>query len=106
MRVWLWLVTLHRQEQESVRRGLDEASLFSVCEGAKRNKHVLNGATMVPLVVTTFGELSPSARGFLQSLADVACTSGVIYRGSGLKTVLLQSTEAHGKEGNEVNANC
>ena len=36
-----------------LRRGLDEASLFSECEGGKRNKHVLNGAIMVPLVVTT-----------------------------------------------------
>ena len=43
-----------------VRRGMDEASLLSECEGAKRNKHVLNGATMVPLVVTTFGKLGPS----------------------------------------------
>ena len=31
-----------------VRRGIDDASLFSKCEGAKHNKHVLNGATMVP----------------------------------------------------------
>ena len=43
-----------------VRRGMDEVSLFSECEGAKRKKHVLNGATMVPLVVTTFGKLGPS----------------------------------------------
>ena len=31
-----------------VRRGLDEATLVSEYELAKRNKHVLNGATMVP----------------------------------------------------------
>ena len=37
------------------------ARFFSECEGAKCNKHVLNGATMVPLVVTTLGKLSPSA---------------------------------------------
>ena len=54
-----------------VRRGLDEARLISDCEVAKRNKHVLNGATMVPLVMTTFGKLGPSAQGFLQSLADI-----------------------------------
>ena len=52
-------------------------------KGAKRNKHVLNGA-IVPLVVTTFGKLGPSAQGFLQSLADVAC-SGVVDRGSWLR---------------------
>ena len=64
---------------------MDEASLFSECEGAKRNKHVLNGATMVPLVVTTFGNLGPSAQGLLQSLADVACSTGVVDRDSWLR---------------------
>ena len=64
-----------------IRRGLDEATLMSDCEVAKRNKHVLNGATMVPLVMTTFGKLGPSAQGFLQSLADVACSTGVVDRG-------------------------
>ena len=64
---------------------MDEASLFSECEGAKRNKHVLNGATMVPLVVTTFGKMGPSAQGFLQSSADVACSTGVVDRGSWLR---------------------
>ena len=51
---------------------MDEARLLSECEGAKRNKHVLNGATMVPSVVTTFCKLDPCAQGILQSLADVA----------------------------------
>ena len=64
-----------------VERGLDGASLFSECYDTKRNKHVLNGANMVPLVVTTFGKLGPSAQGFLQSLADVACSTGVVDRG-------------------------
>ena len=59
-----------------VRRVLDEASLSSECEGAKRNKHALNGASIVPLVVTD-STLRPSAQGFLQSLADVACSTGV-----------------------------
>ena len=31
-----------------VERGLDEARSFSECEGAKRNKHALNGATTIP----------------------------------------------------------
>ena len=68
-----------------VKRGLDEARLFSECEGGKRNKHVLNGAAMVPLVVTTFGKLGPSAQGFLQSLAGIACLTGVEDRGSWLR---------------------
>ena len=38
--------------------------------------------TMLLLVVTTFGKLGPSAQGFLQSLADVACSTGVVDRGS------------------------
>ena len=65
---------------------MDEARLFSECEGAKRNKHVLNGATMVPLVVTTFGKMGPSAQGFLQSSADVACSTGVADLSSWLRT--------------------
>ena len=68
-----------------VRHGLDEARLFSECEGGKRSKHVLNGATMVPLVVLTLGKLGPSAQVFLQSLADVACSTGVVDRGSLLR---------------------
>ena len=73
----------------NLRRGLNEATLFSNREGAKRNKHVLNGATMLPLVVTAFGKLGPSARGFLQSLADVACSTGVVDRGSWLRIAQL-----------------
>ena len=41
-------------------------------EDAKVDKHVLNGATMVPLVMTSFGNWGPSAQGVLQSSADVA----------------------------------
>ena len=37
---------------------------------------------MVPLVVV--GQLCP-AQGFLQSLADVACSTGVVDRGSWLR---------------------
>ena len=39
---------------------------------------------MVPLVVTTFGKLGSSAWGFLQSLADVACSTRVVGPGSWL----------------------
>ena len=39
-----------------VERGLDEARLFT-SQDAKHKKHVSNGATMVPLAVTTFGFL-------------------------------------------------
>ena len=59
--------------------------MFSECEYAKRNKHVLNGVTMGPLVVTTFRKLGPSAQGFSQSLTDVACSTGVVDRGSWLR---------------------
>jgi hypothetical protein len=62
-------------------RGWDEARLLRECENAKRAKHVLNGATMVPLVMTTFGKLGPAAEGYLHSLADVACSTGIVDRG-------------------------
>ena len=41
-----------------------------------------------PLVMTTFGKLGPSAQGFLQSLADVACSTGVVYRGLWLRIAM------------------
>ena len=50
---------------------------------------MLNGATLVPLVGTTFGKLGPSAQGFLQSLADVASSTGVVDRGSWLRIAQL-----------------
>ena len=34
---------------------------------------------------TTFGKLGPSLQGFLQSLADFACSTGVVDRGSWLR---------------------
>ena len=77
-----------------IRRGLDEARLISHCEVAKRNKHVLNGATMVPLAKTNFGKLGPSAQGFLQSLADVACSTVAVDRGSVSYTHLTLPTKA------------
>ena len=40
-----------------VGRDLDEARLFSECKDAKRKKHVLNGDTMIPLVLTIFDKL-------------------------------------------------
>ena len=82
-----------------VKRGIDEASLFSDCKRAKRNKHVLNGATMVHLLVNTFSKLGPSAQGFLQSLADVACSNGIVDRGSWLRIAqqYLSSALARGR---------
>jgi hypothetical protein len=46
---------------------------------------VLNGATMVSLVMSTFGKLGPAAEGFLQNLAPVACWTGVVDRGVWLR---------------------
>jgi hypothetical protein len=46
---------------------------------------VLNGATMVPLVMSTFGKLGPAAEGYLQNLASVACSTGVLDRGVWLR---------------------
>ena len=68
-----------------VERGWDESRLLRECERAKRVKHVLNGATMIPLVMTTFGKLGPSAESYLQSLADVACSTGFVDRGVWLR---------------------
>ena len=50
-----------------VQKGWDESRLLRECERAERQKHVLNGATMIPLVMTTFGKLGPSAESYLQS---------------------------------------
>ena len=46
---------------------------------------MLNGATMVPLVMSTFGKLGPAADGFLKNLATVACSTGVVDRGVWLR---------------------
>jgi hypothetical protein len=61
--------------------GKSESVLFREAEQAKTRKHVLNGATMVPLVMSAFGKLGPAAEGYLQSLATVACSTGVVDRG-------------------------
>ena len=39
------------------------------------------GATMIPLVMNTFGKLGPYAESYLKSLADVACSTGFVHRG-------------------------
>ena len=39
-------------------------------------------------MMTTFGKLGPSAEGFLQSLADVACSTGVVDRGLWLRSAM------------------
>ena len=64
---------------------LDEVRMFRKFESAKREKHTFNGATMVPLVMTTFGKLGPSAEWYLQTLATVACSTGVVDRGMWLR---------------------
>ena len=38
-----------------VQRGWDESRLLRECERAKREKHVLNGATMIPLLDCALG---------------------------------------------------
>jgi hypothetical protein len=40
---------------------------------------------MVPFVMSTFGKLGPAAEGYLQSLASVACSTGVVDRGVWLR---------------------
>jgi hypothetical protein len=42
-------------------------------------------ATTVPLVISTFGKLGPPAEGYLQNLASVACSTGVVDRGVWLR---------------------
>lgn len=58
-----------------------EARLPSCYEKLKRDNHALNGATMVPWVITTFGKLGASAEGYIQNLSTVACSTGVAGRG-------------------------
>jgi hypothetical protein len=55
--------------------------LFCEAEEAKTRKHVLNGATMVPLGMSTFRKLGPDAEGYLQNLATVANSTGGVDRG-------------------------
>ena len=43
---------------------------------------------MVLLLMTTCSKLGPSAQGFLQSLADVACSTGVVDRGLWLRIAM------------------
>ena len=74
-------IIVHPTAPSYIRHGLDEVKLISDCDVAKRSKHVLNGATMLPSVMTTFGKLGLSAQGILQSVADVACPTGVVHRG-------------------------
>ena len=59
--------------------------LVRECDRAIREKHVFNGATMIPFVMTTFGELGPSAESYLQKLVDVACSTGFVDRGVWLR---------------------
>jgi hypothetical protein len=61
--------------------GKSGSAWFREAEQAKTRKHVLNGATMVPVVLSTFGKLGPAAAGYLQNFATVACSTGVVDRG-------------------------
>ena len=40
---------------------------------------------MVPFVMTTFGQFGPSAVAYLNSLADVSCSVGLVDRGVWLR---------------------
>jgi hypothetical protein len=62
--------------------GKSESVLFRSADQAKTRKHVLNGATMVPVVISKFDKLGPAAEGYLQKLATVA---GVVDRGVWLR---------------------
>ena len=62
-----------------------ESDLFSRKEREKSFKHLLAGASMVPLVMSTCGKLGPSAEAYLQSLAAVASSSGIVDRGVWLR---------------------
>ena len=65
--------------------GKPEAVMFRDAELAKSRKHVRNGATTVPVVMSTSGKLGPAAEGFLKNLATVACSIGVVDRGVWLR---------------------
>ena len=56
----------------------DEAVLVREVEKGKVLKHVFTGDTMVPLAMSTFGKLGPAAEGYLQTLANVACSTGAV----------------------------
>jgi hypothetical protein len=62
-----------------------ESALFREAEQAKTRKRVLNGATMVPLVMSTSGKLGLALEGHLQNLASVACSTGVVDPGVWLR---------------------
>jgi hypothetical protein len=72
--------------------GKSESVLFREAEQAKTWKHVLNGATMVTLVMSTFGKLGTAAEGYLQNLATVACSTGVAHRGVWLRISIQYSS--------------
>jgi hypothetical protein len=62
-----------------------ESDLFREAEQARTRKHVLNCANMVPLVMSTVGKFGPGAEGYLQNVATVTCSTGVIDRGVWLR---------------------
>jgi hypothetical protein len=66
--------------------GKYKSVLFREAEQAKTQKHLLNVATMVPLVICLCGEFGPTAEGCLQNLATVTCSTIVVDRGVWLRT--------------------
>jgi hypothetical protein len=68
--------------------GKSESVLLREAEQAKTSKHVLNGATMDPSIMSTFGKLDPTAEGYLQNLASVTSSTGVLDRGVWLRISL------------------
>jgi hypothetical protein len=61
------------------------ASTAKECFEDISGEAVLNGGTMVPLVMSTFGKLGPAAEVCLQNIASVACPTGVVDRGVWLR---------------------
>jgi hypothetical protein len=55
-----------------------EPVLCREAEQAKTRKHVLNGATSVPLVKSTFVKHGPAAEGYLQYSETVTVSTGVV----------------------------
>ena len=53
--------------------------------------------TMIPLVMTTFDKLGPSAESYLKSLADVACSTGSVDRGVWLRSSFLSCALVRGR---------
>jgi hypothetical protein len=71
--------------------GYDDAQLLRKINTMKHEKHDLSGATIVPLVMTSFGKLGPAGEGHSQSLATIAWATGELLTVA-CCCVLLDST--------------